>query len=341
LIWLTRNRSFLCGTIFGIGFLQRQFTVYSLAALVVVELMQRRLLTRDALLRWTKLLASSAAVWIAVQALRLVSSGSGPGTSLDHLYGGSNNIAELLNRTCVSLSGTMGAAERLFTVHWPELLGTAPYPLTAFAIESAATQGLAGSSWLLAVVAGTAIAGVAAHLFRRAGPVPCCAVYFTMVGMFSVCGYLFGRCSGVSFWGLRYELLTPLGLAGLACWFLAVRPPRTLIFAWGAAMAAWMAVIVLPYVRLSAEYAHDRPTPAKVELIRVLRAKGVRYATADYWLAYYITFVTNERIIVAATDVQRIYTYNEIVAQHPESAHLSRRPCPGGTELIRGVYQCQ
>ena len=341
LIWLTRTSPAVCGAIFGVGFLQRQFTVYALAALVVVELMQRRFLTRDALVRWTKLLGASAVVWILVQALRLVSSGSGPGTSLDHLYGGSNNIAELLNRTCVSFGGTFGAAGRLFTVHWPELLGTAPYPLAGFAIESAGTQGFDGASWLLAAIAGIPVAAVAGHLVARRGPVPCCAVYFTMVGVFSVCGYLFGRCGEVSVWGLRYELLSPLGLAGLACWFLAVHPPRAAILAWSAAVAAWMAVIVVPHVRLAAEYARNPPTPAKQELIRVLRAKRVRYATADYWLAYYVTFMTNERIIVAANEVQRIYSYNDIIREHAaETIHLSRRACGGGEELIRGVYRC-
>src|SRR5205823_1017641 len=119
------------------------------------------------------------------------------------------------------------------------------------------------------------------------------------------------------------------------------RPARALTVAWGLTLAAWMAVVAIPHVRLAAEYATRPPVPAKRELIRVLRAKGVRYGTADYWLAYYVSFMTKERMIFAATDVQRVYSYNQIVADHAsEAIHLSRRPCAGGAELIRGVYQC-
>jgi hypothetical protein len=34
-----------------------------------------------------------------------------------------------------------------------------------------------------------------------------------------------------------------------------------------------------------------------VELIHVLRSKRIRYGTADYWIAYYIDFMTNERMV--------------------------------------------
>ena len=37
------------------------------------------------------------------------------------------------------------------------------------------------------------------------------------------------------------------------------------------------------------------PTGAKQLVIRHLEAQGVRYATADYWIAYYITYLTSER----------------------------------------------
>jgi hypothetical protein len=51
--------------------------------------------------------------------------------------------------------------------------------------------------------------------------------------------------------------------------------------------------------------------------------------------------MTNERMIFASDDVQRIRTYNRIVSEHPaEAIHLSRRPCGSGIMLIPGVYQC-
>jgi len=37
LLWVTRHRPALCGVIFGIGFLQREFTLYGLIALLAIE----------------------------------------------------------------------------------------------------------------------------------------------------------------------------------------------------------------------------------------------------------------------------------------------------------------
>ena len=41
LIWVTRHRPLLCGLVFGIGFLNREFTLYGLAALVCLEALDR------------------------------------------------------------------------------------------------------------------------------------------------------------------------------------------------------------------------------------------------------------------------------------------------------------
>jgi len=66
------------------------------------------------------------------------------------------------------------------------------------------------------------------------------------------------------------------------------------------------------------------------------------FGTADYWLAYYIDFMTNERILIAATEPQRIKSYNAVVAAHAAAAvRLSRKRCDEGILLIPGVYQCR
>jgi len=98
----------------------------------------------------------------------------------------------------------------------------------------------------------------------------------------------------------------------------------------------------VPHVRFAFEAATDRPVPAKEALIAALDARGIRYGRADYWLAYYIDFMTGERMIFAAEAPQRILIYNTIVADHAgEAVRLSRRPCDGGILLIPGVYQCR
>lgn len=343
LIWVTRHRPILCGLVFGIGFLNREFTVYGLVALACVEALDGTLFTRAGAARAGRLLGVAGAVWVAVQGLKHLSSASGPGTSVADTFTTSNNLLELAARSCVSPVTAFGGMGRLFSLHWPAILGTAPYPLSAFSIESRVTQGFAGTSWLPLFIVFLSVAGIA--LGRRSTPQggqpPRFAQYLVLVGLFSIGGYVFGRCGEVNFFTMRYELLSFLGLIGLAGWFLRSPAPGVLRGAWGVAFAAWIVILAVPHVRLIVEYSRDRPIPAKQELIRALDAAGIRYGKADYWLAYYIDFLTNERIVFAADAPQRILLYNKIVADHAgEAVRLSRRPCDGGVALIPGVYQC-
>lgn len=345
LLWAVRRHTWLPGVVFGIGFLNREFTLYGLAALGVIEAFDRSLFTRAGVTRWARLLGTAAAIWIAVQGLARLSSAAGPGTTIHDAFTASNNLAELAGRTCISPAKAVAGAGRLFTIHWPAILGTAPYPLTAFSIESRAAQGLAGSSWLMAPIVGLPIVGIVLQRIRRgtdtAAAPPRFAQYLMLAGAFSVAGYLFGRCGEVNFYSMRYELLSLLAIAGLSAWFLAAHPPAALRAAWGVAFAAWITVLALPQVRFGLEYATRPPIPAKHQLIRALEAQGVRYGRADYWLAYYIDFLTRERMIIASDEPKRILLYDAIVAEHAgEAIRLSRRPCEGGVAVIAGVYRC-
>jgi hypothetical protein len=343
LIWVTRDRPLVCGVVVGIGFLNREFTVYGVVALACLQALDRTLLTRAGAIRAGRMLGVAAAVWLAAQGLKLLSSASGPGTSVADTFTASNNVVELAARTCVSPAKAIAGAGRLFSVHWPAILGTAPYPLTAFSIESRVTQGAAGSSWLPAAIVLLSVAGIAVSPRSGDGtrPRPRFAQYLILVGAFSVAGYLFGRCGVVNFYSMRYELLSLLAITGLAGWFLSGRPAKPLLAAWLVAFAAWIGILAVPHVRLIAEYATDPPVPAKEALIRALDARGIRYGKADYWLAYYIDFMTNERMVFAADAPQRILLYNAIVADHgAEAVRLSRKRCDGGILLVPGVYQC-
>jgi hypothetical protein len=342
LIWVTRHRPILCGLVFGIGFLNREFTVYGVIALACVEALEGTLFTRAGAVRAGRLIGIAAAVWVVVQGLKQLSSASGPGTSVADTFTASNNLMELAARTCVSPIAALGGVGRLFSLHWPAILGTAPYPLSAFSIESRVAQGFAGTSWLPLIIVLLSVGGIL--LARRSTPhrpPPRFAQYLVLVGVFSAGGYLFGRCGEVNFFSMRYELLSLLGLVGLAAWFLSVPAPTGLRAAWVGAFSAWIVLLAVPHVRLISEYSRDRPVPAKQELIRALDAAGIRYGKADYWLAYYIDFMTGERMVFAADAPQRILLYNAIVADHAaEAVRLSRRRCDGGVPLVPGVYQC-
>jgi hypothetical protein len=94
--------------------------------------------------------------------------------------------------------------------------------------------------------------------------------------------------------------------------------------------------------RIWNEYVfHRPPVSAKTALVRHLNARGVSYAYSDYWIAYYVTFVTNERIIVAADGFARIAEYGYRVNDHrSEAIRISRTPCGDGRPVFDGVYFC-
>jgi len=342
LLWVTRQRPVLCGLVLGIGFLNREFTVYGLAALLCLEAVDGRLFSREGAVRFARLAGVAALVWLSIQGLKTVSSGGGPGTTAKDTFTASNNLAELAGRICISPSRTAAGINRLFSVHWPAVFGTGVYPLATFSIESRVTQGLAGASWLPAAIVVMCAAGIWIAARRQAPLVaPRFAQYLILSAAFSVAGYVAGRCGEVSFYSMRYDMLSIFGMVGVAGWFLSVGAPWMLRAAWTAAFAAWIAVVAVPHVRFGVEYTTNRPVPAKRVLIDALEAQGLRYGTADYWLAYYIDFMTNERLIFASESPQRILVYNTIVATHADEAvRLSRRPCRGGAPLSPGVYRC-
>ena len=353
LLWSLRRRGFLFGLVLGIGFLNREFTIYGVLALLALEAARRTLWTREALGRYALALTTAAGVWIAVLLLRHYSSAAGPGTSTADLAStlAANNVQQVLERLCVNPRAIASGIRQLFTVHWPEIFGLAPQPLTDFGIESTVHQGAAGARWLLLVVFGLPVLGLlASRAPRVASPASTGAgrrsdldfcAYLIVVAALSVAGYLVGRCGAIDFFTMRYELLSPLGAAGVAGAYLRAERPRPLVGLWTAAAAAIFALSALAHGRLIAEYVRRPPVPLKADLIRALESRGIRYAYADYWTAYYVTFMTRERIIVASDAIVKVRTDNRLVDAHRgEAIRISRRPCPGGEQLTPAFWAC-
>ena len=340
LIWFLRHRPIAMGIVLGIGFLNREFTIYGLLALLLLDAWDRRLFRRDAVVRYGIALGSAAIVWGIFMVLRSVSSAAGPGTSMADLSAqlASNNIAQVLQRLCLNPAAIAAGAKNIVTVHWPELFGLESQPLTDFGIESTGRQGFPGAAWLLVPVLLIPVA----RLVSRPSDRPAFPSYLVVVAALSVAGYLVGRCGVIDFYTMRYELLSVLGAAGLAAWYLLREESRVVRTLWLACCAVMFAVWVTAHVRLIEEYATRPPVPLKAELIQALETRGVRYAYADYWTAYYVTFMTRERIIVASDAVVKVRTHNTVVDAHRgEAIRISRRPCDGGEQLTPAFWACR
>jgi hypothetical protein len=384
LLWFLRRRPIWFGLVLGVGFLNREFTIYGAAALVALDAARRALVTREAARRYGLAFGTAALVWIAFLVLRHLSSAAGPGTSTADLSANlaGNNLLQVAQRLCLDPRAIAAGVSRIFTLHWPELFGLEPQPLTDFGIESTVRQGLTGSAWLLVPLVGipvvrafrrrnreprTPIPGPRSPIPGPRSPIPGPRspipdpqspipdpqspipdpqspnfdAYLILVAAFSLAGYLIGRCGAIDFYTMRYELLSVVGAVGLAGWYLRTERSRVLAGVWSLCCVAVFAVSLTAHGRLIAEYAARPPVPLKQELIRQLDARNIRYAYADFWTAYYVDFMTRERIIVASDDAVKVRSYNRLVDAHRgEAIRISRRPCQGGEPLTPQFWSC-
>ncbi len=344
LLWFLRRRPIAMGLVLGVGFLNREFTIYGAVALVLLDTLDGSLFTREAAARYAKAFGAAAAVWVVIIGLRHFSSAAGPGTRMADLSTqlAANNLLQIAERLCFDLRAIASGAGRIFTVHWPELFGLERQPLTDFGIESTTTQGLRGGAWLLLPAIGIPVARMTLARSSRSAPgTSTFCVYLVLVAGISIVGYLVGRCGVIDFYTMRYELLSVLGACGLAGWYSGREQSAVLRAVWGTSCALIFAISIWSHTRLVAEYVMRPPVPAKQDLIAALEARHVRYAYADYWTAYYVTFMTRERIVVASTDVVKVRTHNrEVDAHRGEAIRIARRPCDGGEQLTPAFWAC-
>ena len=341
LMWMTRHRPAWCGLIFGIGFLQREFTLYAFLALLAVDAIKGTLFTWPGVKTRLQLLRVSAEVWIVAQLLRYSSSAAGPGTTFADLYKPHSNVSELAERVCLDPQMIPAGFGRIVTEHWPVVFGTRPQPMLDHTIATDLWQGMS-YGWIFVAAAMLLAAGGIVHRLsiERTWPreYDFCA-YLVLIASFSVVGYVIGRCGAVDL--LRYEFLSLAGAVGLGGWCLVAVQSIAIRRLWIALVCACALITAVPGARLLYDYATDPPAGAKRMVARHLEARGVKYATSDYWLAYSLTFLTNERVIVASEDLVRIATYKKVVEQHPDETYrILRKPCPGGVP-IAGVYLCK
>lgn len=343
LLWMTRRRPVWFGLIAGVGFLQREFTLYGILAIALIELAHGTLFTREGRRAAFSAARTAAEVWLVVQWLKQFASAAGPGTTEANIHAPANNFLELIGRLCVDPRSMATGIARLATLHWAALFGLSPHRLVDFGIESEAIQGL---PWLGLVLAGAmtvAAARIAVHLWRerRWAPENDFCAYLVLVGAFSAAGYALGRCAVILIQTMRYDLLSVIGAIGLGAWFLVVERRRWVRRAWVGVVLAWALVAVAAHGRLWSEYVTHPPIGDKQLIARYLEARGIKYASADYRIAYDVTFLTNERIIVASNEVVRIQLYQQIVADHrAESVIISRQPCDDGRRMFEGVWFC-
>ncbi|WP_110170293.1 hypothetical protein [Luteitalea pratensis] len=351
LLWLTRERPVAFGIIFLVGFMNREFTAYAASALLLVEALQGRLWQIDNLRQKAVVLGVVAVGWLLTGPLRTGADAMGPGTA-----GMSNpsasNVSVAVGFLCPSLDlSRMGAnLTSLVTTQMGTLLGVAPFRLRDVNINSPTRQG----GWGLWPVFCLVIAGAACRLAwlawrpRRqdaqsepSRPAPWFALYLALIGLQSGVVWAVSRCGPLNSMTLRYGLLAVLLPVAIVALHLALERSVTWRRLMMLFVICWTAISCRAHGDLLAHYlSHSQPDDYR-RLSDELVARGIRYVQADYWTAYMIDFLTDERVIATATDYVRVREYDIAVAGHAnEAVLLSRRPCPGG-EPIGHRYICK
>ena len=327
-LWLVRDRPFWFGAILAVGFLQREFTLYAIPVLLVGDLFARRLFTRATIGRWLVAAVVCIAAWEAIQALQPYADLMGPGTRGQLLRGfAGSQIDNLMSRAAVDPE-TLGTRGRdMVTVHMPQMLG-------AHAFEGGRRRPRPLMSWLL--VAATLAATVRLLMLARSPGRAAFSWFVLGVGLLSI--LVFTLTHPINDQYARYGLLAlliPIGMTGA---LLALEPLALVRRLAIAAVAAWALVTSLDTARLYARYAGAPPSDYRT-LGTALLERDIRVASAPYWTAYVVTFITGERVKIASTDFVRIEEYQRLAAETPSVVFISEQP--GAGERVAKWYLCR
>jgi hypothetical protein len=314
-----RRRPIALGALLAVGFLNREYTLIALFALVLMDVAQGRL--RD---RVKAHLATVATLAGAVMMLRWLAarwSTSYDGGGALYRRPGWDNVTGF------------------FAQQLPTLIGGAPRRLREFNIISALTVGhvvvyVALAAWviLLAVfllrvqpVVREEVAGMSAYL--------------VLVGAGQTAAFLLLCYAPHDVMLVRYVLLSLLALCGLVAFAWrrpALRGPTACV------IVVMTAVNLTGNARLLREYAAGSVLRDENQLADALVQRGVRYAEAGYWTAYDVAWLTGERVIVSTPrgPGNRMARYlDELDAHRSEVFTIIGAPRPGCEAVVRW-YLC-
>lgn len=335
-LWFLRRRPLWFGAVLAIGFRNREFTIYAVPVLLLVELVCGEL-TRARLREWLLALAMFLAVWESIAALMPFADLAGPGTRGQLLGGFSNsqidNLVDRINARPAEMIGRIAS------------MGPSLIAWFSGAAQVETSFPLHDRPWLVWLAAAL-IAGASVRLIvvtTRGGPLrdqiaqASFAWYVLGVGVVAVAAFLTAKptLNGYS----RYSILGLLIPVGLSAALLALEPSRAARQLLIAVVAIWAVLSTADNVRLLLFNMREPPANPVRELAQRLIDDRVPVAAGGYWEAYITTFVARERVRVTS-DFVRIQEYQDLFVEHLRDARvLAHAPCPGGEHVARW-YLC-
>ena len=351
LLWTMRERPVAFGLVAGLGFMNREFTAYGIAALVLLEAWHGALFTRASLRAKAIIGAEMLAVMFAVRLLMPHADLVGPGTEgtlpPEALNG---QMAFLVSRFCVSASALLPNLTWLFRDNLGTLFGWRVEPLAVY-VRSGLTAGHTWAFVPLAALAAGAVWVTAASSDAVSPPAPAAAgtprvpgrafpAYAVAVGLMTIGAYALTSCLVQDRMLIRYTLLAifiPIGAA--ATLLRSGRRP----FVRGAAASAiliWAAASASDDARVLFEYVRHPPRNEYRQFADFLEREGIWYGQAPYWTAYQIDFLTRERVTMGSFEKVRVSEYEDIVHAHTNEsiAVFVDDPCTDEGAVVFGRF---
>lgn len=343
-VWVTRRHPLAFGIVAGIGFLVREFVAYGVAAVWLVDLLTRRESVQAHVRHWALVAVAFTGTKAGIDAVHRFGSPAGPGTWFTEQP--ADNLTTLTKAFCIAPQQAVDNVLTLGQSYLGALLGAAPLAVSEGAVQTQVTQ---GQAWLWPLL-GLVLALVAVRLMghwrvlwaqRHTAGVQL-AAFLVLVGLQAVIVYAISRCGPIQVLTMRYAMFgifLPVGLA-LAC--LLVEPARLVrrtlltMLVLSAGVNAW-AHATLWHEQVTRPHVTNRTA-----LARELEARGLHVVRSDYWTAYYVSFMSQERVIVGTTEFPRIAEHERRVALHPGPVPtVSMTPCGSAPPLVPGYWLCE
>lgn len=329
LLWAARERPFLCGSVAALGFLNREFVIYGVFWLAVFRIWERKLTATYA--------ACFAGVFSAVWAAARVLAPFAP-----NYFGKSSSEALSVNPPGEIFSNLA----YLFGKNLSALLGYGNIAPADYKIASGITLG-GGLAQYVSITGFImlAVAFIVALTRRGSGGIFALRLRFPLflglVGASACVSYVVFSADVQREVLVRYTLLALFVPAGMTALVFSVARRGALRALCGAAAITIAAVNIWGGAMLWREYITDTPPNPHRDLADYLVKNDIRLATADYWTAYHVTFLSGERFIgVAQERYERIREYTELYSDNVDSAYrILEIPCPGG-EKVHEWYVC-
>jgi hypothetical protein len=346
LAWVLRRRPLALGICLGVGFLNREFSIYAAPMLVLLDLIERRRQLRPLILDWLSTAVAFLIVFTGVQLLKPHADLLGPGSAgVAVEMSGQDNFALLLQRVHWNPSEIGGRLSQLIVEYIPTLLGFQDFNPSIVAIGTDVRAGshIVTPAVVLLMVAATTLLLLDARRFdwrSRDWQFP---VYLLGVGI--IAGIAYAVTRPLSVYTIRYGLLIVYGAVGLAALMLHPARRRALRAIVAALVVLYGAASLTDYARVLARAPERPPATPMRDIERRLAARGIEIGFADYWRAYFVTFLSDERIKIASIDFQRIIEYRQLAGRQVEGKGregviIQKEPCTSGGERVSGYYIC-